>query len=283
MNVHRLTTSLFSNSLVRTGGRKGRGLFYLLLSGVLTLATPAVATEYQPPDRGTPGRLEGAGTRVLEPEDFQPPSETYPEVTRGACIFDLDETGRPLTPLVPENAFGVTLQGYPTFFVYVPALPEDAQLEFVVTEWELTETDVRDRDVYATTFNAPETAGILPITMPPRDDEGNSIEPLQVEKDYTWFVRIVCDPENPMRYGPDIWVEAWAKRFNASADFAATLEAATPFQRYDFYANTGVWYEALQTLATLRRESDTPELQRAWRELLESVELDDFVDEPLLD
>lgn len=251
----------------------------------IDLSILVARAEFQPPDRGTPGRLEGAGTRFLERGDFQPPDETILDLTRGACDLDLEETSTPLTPLVPENDFGITLQGYPTFFVYVPELPERAAIEFVVTEWEFVETeagtDVRDRDVYATTFDAPEEAGIFPLTLPQRDDAGNAIDPLQVERDYTWFVRVICDAERPTRYGPDIWVEAWVKRLNPSADFAATLEAATPLQRHDLYAETGVWYDALATLAELRRDKSPPEVHAAWRDLLESVGLEEVVDEPL--
>ncbi|PPT07550.1 Membrane protein related to metalloendopeptidase [Geitlerinema sp. FC II] len=245
----------------------------------------ARAEEFQPPDRGTPGRLEGAGTRLLEPGDFQPPDETLLDVTRGACDLDLEETSTPLTPLVPENDFGITLQGYPTFFVYVPELPDTAAIEFVVTEWEFNETesgtDVSDRDLYATTVDAPEEAGILALTLPSQDEAGNTIEPLRVEGNYTWFVRVICDAERPTRYGPDIWVEAWVKRLNPSDRFAATLASATSLQRQELYAETGVWYDALATLAELRRDDPTPAVDAAWRELLESVGLNEVADESL--
>ncbi|MDC0834972.1 DUF928 domain-containing protein [Geitlerinema sp. CS-897] len=245
----------------------------------------ARAEEFQPPDRGTPGRLEGAGTRLLEPGDFQPPDETLLDVTRGACDLDLEETSTPLTPLVPENDFGITLQGYPTFFVYVPELPDTAAIEFVVTEWEFSETesgtDVSDRDLYATTVDAPEEAGILALTLPSQDEAGNTIEPLRVEGNYTWFVRVICDAERPTRYGPDIWVEAWVKRLNPSDRFAATLASATSLQRQELYAETGVWYDALATLAELRRDDPTPAVDAAWRELLESVGLNEVADESL--
>lgn len=245
----------------------------------------ARAEEFQPPDRGTPGRLEGAGTRLLEPGDFQPPDETLLDVTRGACDLNLEEISTPLTPLVPENDFGITLQGYPTFFVYVPELPDTAEIEFVVTEWEFNETesgtDVSDRDLYAATFDAPEEAGILALTLPSQDEAGNAIEPLRVEGHYTWFVRVICDAERPTRYGPDIWVEAWVKRLNPSDRFAATLASATSLQRQELYAETGVWYDAIATLAQLRRDDPTPAVDAAWRELLESVGLNEVADESL--
>lgn len=243
------------------------------------------AEEFQPPDRGTPGRLEGAGTRLLEPEDFQPPDETLLDITRGACDVNLDATSTPLTPLVPESDFGITLQGYPTFFVYVPELPDTAAIEFVVTEWEFIETEsgteVFDRDLYATTLEPPENAGILPLPLPPRDDAGNPVEPLQVDRNYTWFLRVICDAEHPTRYGPDIWVEAWVKRLNPSAEFAATLETATPLQRQELYAETGVWYDALQTLVELRRDETATEVDETWLELLNSVGLVELADEPI--
>jgi hypothetical protein len=252
----------------------------------LGLSFAPLRAEFKPPNRGTPGRLEGAGTRLLEPEDFQPPDPATPDTTRGACRTLPDADATPLTPVVPSELFGVTLRDYPTFWIYVPELPETAQLEFAVTQWQFEETpegeEVREREVYVGRFDAPTEGGIVPLSLPEETESGEAIAPLEVEGDYTWFVRVICDPEHPTRYGPEIWAEAWVKRLNPSPEFALLLDEAQPLVRYDLLAETGVWYDALDRLARLRLEADTPERQAQWQQLLESVGLDAIDEEALL-
>lgn len=283
-------TTRLSDDLPRSPRLRRWGAAIASLALLFGSLAPAARADFEPPDRGTPGRLEGAGTRVLEPEDFQPPDESVPEATRGACTTAINNVELPLTPLVPDNQFGVALSGYPTFLVYLPQLPQGAQLEFAVTQWTFEDGEdgqqVRDRDIYSARFDAPDLSsdgGVLALTLPEETEEGTAIAPLELEKNYTWFVRILCDPDHPTRYGPDIWVEAWVKRFEASESFAEQLDRADADLTYDLLAETGVWYDAIANLARLRADADRPERQAAWQNLLDAVALSEVADRPLLE
>ena len=113
--------------------------------GVLMPLAPARA-EFVPPDRGTPGRLEGAGTRWRDPNrgEFDPPDQPLFDTVRGSCATTPEADG--LTLLAPRDALGLTLNEYPRFFAYIPPLPDGAQIEFAVTEWERLMTDAGGRD-----------------------------------------------------------------------------------------------------------------------------------------
>ncbi|OAB59924.1 hypothetical protein AY600_03940 [Phormidium willei BDU 130791] len=251
------------------------GLGILVLS-VGTLASPALG-EFVPPDRGTPGRLEGAGTR-WSPSQTEPRDQPLFDTVRGSCASSPDVNARPLTLLVPPDILGITLQEYPRFFVYVPPLPEEARLEFAVTQWEYLDgeqgEEIRDREVYVGQVSPPEEGGILPLQLPQQDDEGNSVTPLAVGQDYTWFVRILCNPESPTSFGPDIWREAWVTRLAPTPEFAAELEDASLSQQVGLLAETGVWYDALDRLAELRSRADEDEsnVEQRWQQFLDWVE-----------
>ncbi|NMG58729.1 DUF928 domain-containing protein [Geitlerinema sp. P-1104] len=257
----------------------------LSLISVFTAQVPAWA-EFVPPDRGTPGRLEGAGTRWRDPSqgEFTPPDQPLFDTVRGSCTTTAaDASASALTLLAPLDTLGITLEEYPRFFLYVPPLPEGAQLEFAVTEWErlVTEAgdDIRDRQVYLTQVTPPQEGGVMALELPEVDDEGNPITPLAVGQNYTWFVRILCDPDSPTRFGPDIWREAWVRRLAPTEEFASQLAEAPLAEQVGLLAETGVWYDALARLAQLRSQSDEPELEQRWQGLLESIGLEEVAGE----
>ncbi|WP_159788397.1 DUF928 domain-containing protein [Sodalinema gerasimenkoae] len=248
---------------------------------MLTALAP-VQAEFVPPDRGTPGRLEGAGTRWQDPSqgEFDPPDQPLFDTVRGSCATSPDDRTPALTLLAPLDSLGITLEDYPRFFVYVPPLPEGAQLEFAVTEWErlLTDSgeDIRDRQVYLTQVTPPRDGGVMALELPQVDDDGNPVSPLTVGQNYTWFVRILCDANAPNTFGPDIWREAWVRRLDPTDEFASQLAEAPLAEQVGLLAETGVWYDALDRLAQLRSQSDELDLEQRWQGLLESIGLEDF-------
>ncbi|MCC5897365.1 MAG: DUF928 domain-containing protein [Phormidium sp. BM_Day4_Bin.17] len=253
----------------------------MALTSLLTGPTAAQA-EFVPPDRGTPGRLEGAGTRWQDPSraEFDPPDQPLFDTVRGSCASSADDSVPALTLLAPLDSLGITLEDYPRFFVHVPPLPEGAQLEFAVTEWErlLTDAgeDIRDRLVYLTQVTPPRDGGVMALELPQVDDEGNPVTPLAVGHSYTWFVRILCDSDAPTSFGPDIWREAWVKRLAPTDEFASQLAEASLAEQVGLLAETGVWYDALDRLAQLRSQSDELDLEQRWQGLLEAIGLKDL-------
>lgn len=232
--------------------RSHRSLTVALLS--LGLATgiglggfplQAIAQEYVPPLRGVPGRREGGGTR-------------------GGC----PSTQPSLTALMPDSNFGTTLSAYPSFLWYVPGL-ESQQAEFVLL-------DENDEVVYETAFQMTSSAGIVSLSLPATAN----IPPLQVGKDYHWYFSLICDPLD--RSG-DLYTEGWIQRIEADADLMARLEAAPVGDRPTIYAESGIWYDAVASLATLRRtQPGNSGFAMGWQTLLRSVDLGSLDNQPLV-
>jgi hypothetical protein len=205
----------------------------------------AIAQEYVPPNRGIPGRREGGGTRGC---------------WSSATSIPLD---LPLTALVPQQNIGYTLVGYPTFYLYVPQFYAEQ-----ATAAEFVLSDVDGNEVYKTTFQTNDTAGIISLSLP----ESANLPPLEVGKDYHWSFSLVCDVSDR---SADVVVDSWIQRIEPDAQLSAALQTTPPAQLPNLYARSGIWYDALTSVVQLRQqpEQDVPAAQ--WETLLNSVELDD--------
>ncbi|MBW4520682.1 MAG: DUF928 domain-containing protein [Scytolyngbya sp. HA4215-MV1] len=210
--------------------------------GLAVGLAPFVAlASYTPPRLGKPGRRVGAGVR-------------------GVCM----ESGRPLMPLVPTNAFGTTVEDQPTLFWYVP--PTSAQSA------EFTLLDENYKEVYKTTLPLQKVPGIISFQLP----AGTMLE---LQKSYRWQFSLVCDANVP---SANPFVEGEIQRVEISQSLTKSLERSPLRDRPEIYAKAGIWHDALSTLAELRclRPGD-PLLTSRWITLLNSVELNDFAAEPL--
>lgn len=223
----------------------------LLLTTALvsSMATLAVA-QYVPPDRGLPGRREGGGTR-------------------GGCVL----TQPTLTAMIPSQNFGATVEEYPTFFWYVPQT-NATTAEFVLLDG--------NRTVYETTIDLPKTPGILRLNLP----TDGSVPPLTIGKDYQWYFSIICNADD--RSG-DLLTRGWIQRQTKTSALATKLSQATVIDRSTIYAQAGIWYDAMKTLADLRQSQSSAGMQQSqllsdrWHSLLESVGLEDFADQPFIE
>ncbi|MEG4284481.1 DUF928 domain-containing protein [Microcoleus sp. A006_D1] len=217
------------------------------LSGSRPNSQPSAATwnNFQPPEQGVPGRREGGGTRGL----------ACPTAT---------------TALIPQSTMGQTISEKPTFFYYVPlALDKTVQFELA---------DENDKTVYKKSFRmVTSRAGIVSVSL---DSDGNS-PALKVGKNYQWYFTIKC---NPKSYTDDVLVSGWINR-TAIAPTVKTELDRSPDRRaqLSIFAQQGLWYEYLATLAQLRRESPSDaSLALKWSEVLSSVELGKISQEPLV-
>ena len=233
------------------------------------------------PGRGHPPTT-GGGTNVFPaPDEIAPGSRTgEASRSRGVC----PRVTTPLTALMPvtqgtsgrqsasttpttsESVYGLTLAERPTFWFYVPyPLTSSRLLEFVLQ-------DEKGNDVYQTQFTASGTEpGVVGLQLPP------TVDPLEVGKRYRWFFLIYCNPEQPT------FVEGWVERVELNPTLKNQLDqATTPQQKAALYAEAGVWFEALTTLAELRRQKPNDQaLNAQWLELLQSVDLEAIATEPV--
>ncbi|UNU25911.1 DUF928 domain-containing protein [Microcoleus vaginatus] len=203
---------------------------------------------FQPPEDGVPGRREGGGTRGLE----------CPTATTA------------LTALIPQSTMGQTISATPTFFYYLPiALDKTVQFELA---------DERDKTLYKKSFRmVTSRAGIVSVRL---DSDGNS-PALEVGKNYQWYFTIKCNPKNSTE---DVLVSGWINR-TALVPTVKTELDRSPDRRAKLiiFAQQGLWYEYLATLAQLRMESPSDaSLALKWLEVLNSVELGKIAQEPLV-
>lgn len=203
----------------------------------------ALAQSYIPPDRGLPGRREGGGTRGCWRSDVSISAEDR------------------MTALVPSQNFGYTLSAYPTFFVYVPQFyAENA----VAAEFILN--DANDNELYRATFQTAKTSGIISLSLP----ANANLPAMEVGKDYHWSFALVCDASDR---SADVVVDSWIQRIEPTAELTAELQTAAVEQHPTIFAQRGVWYDALSSLATLRNQPNGAIPASQWVNLLNSVGL----------
>ncbi|MBW4548637.1 MAG: DUF928 domain-containing protein [Symplocastrum torsivum CPER-KK1] len=235
------------------------------------------------PGRGNPdGRTFGGGSNVFPAPDEVAPGSRTGEASRarGGC----PRVTTPLTALMPvtkgtssgqsasttpttsESVYGLTVAERPTFWFYVPyPLTSSRPVEFVLQ-------DEDGNDIYQTQFTESGTVpGVVGLQLPP------TVDPLEVGKRYRWYFLIYCNPEEPT------FVEGWVERVALNPTLKTQLDqATTPQQKADLYAQAGIWYEAVTTLAELRRQKPNDQaLNAQWLELLQSVDLEAIATEPV--
>jgi len=226
---------------------------------------------------------------------FKPnPDQPSPEITTGGgrrndgqcsrkqSVAEDTTASQALTVLVPSvlNAqplkeserspagvnFQLTVSEKPTFLVYVP--PTSAQV------LELRLEDEEGQLIgEVTRLNLTETPGIYSISLP------ETAPPLAIGKEYKWLVSMACQVSGP----DDPFVEGSIRRVSPDSIRTGSLEQVTDLEQVAVYAESGIWQDAVVSLAALRQTQPTnPEVVSAWENLLRSVELEDIINAPLI-
>lgn len=234
--------------------------------------TAMTYTPPPPPDRGAPGnRGEGA--------------------SRGCTATPLGNTNRSasLMALVPEQTvpeqpsdttsdatsitqvWGLTSTAYPRLWFSVPYAPNQiSAIEFVLQ-------NDQDQLVYRTPIAVPATSGVMSVQIP------STASGLEINQSYHWFfkVRVLCEPDQTPTLN---YVEGWIQRTQLDQALSDRLTQATLQQQAELYAENGIWYDALTTLAQLKlAQPDNEAIAQEWTDLLTSVGLTDVATQPLID
>ena len=217
-----------------------------------------------PPDRGAPGQRQDAGTRGGCPLVDRPLTALAPIVQRTA-----GETQRS-NPKMPtwDSVLGLTVAERPTFWFYVPySLTPTQDIEFVLQ-------DEKGNEVYKSLLTASDTSpGVVGFELPSTE------APLAVGKMYHWFLTIYCNPEN-REVRP--FVHGWVQRVALNPSLKRQLAQATPQESVALYIANNIWYEAVTSLAKLRRKnSENALLTDEWTKLLQSVNLEAIAQKPI--
>jgi Domain of Unknown Function (DUF928) len=223
----------------------------------------AAALEFKPPRRGIPGRREGGGTR----EGSLPVPGADPCNAGSAVQF---------AALMPPTNFGLTTSEFPRFFWSTPRT-KARFAEFTLHEAsESADKKMSDRAlVYRSTFRINGDAGIASFALP----RNTGIPGLAVGADYHWTISLICNPQNRKQ---DTKVEGWVQRMAPDAALASQLSQSTPSDRPKLYADNGIWFDTLSSLADLRyaKTLDTS-LAEDWANLLKGVNLPNSTTLPL--
>lgn len=214
---------------------------------------------------------QGKASLVYIPSNIGIPNRRTPGATRGGCTQEIKPLTapttqmNPLTALVPEMDPQLTTEGKPVFFFYIP--------QTSAQELELAMLDENDNLLGKNTIKPPIKPGIVSIS--PSAD----MLPLQVGKTYHWSFSVICDRED--RSG-SLVVQGSIQRITPDPNLTIELKKAKPQERATLYATAGLWQDSLATLAELRRDvPKDPEVKTDWEELLKSVGLEQFAQQPI--
>ncbi|NEO97392.1 MAG: DUF928 domain-containing protein [Symploca sp. SIO2E9] len=208
-------------------------------------------TPNPPADRGTPGHREGAASRGQRKL-----------LTALVPAFE-GTSDEPLS----ESVLGLTIEEHPTFWFYVPKpFTPTRELEFILE-------DEHGNQLYQNSFTVSETSsGIVSIELP------TTVEALEVGKIYHWYFKVYLYPNFPTS------VDGWVQRVPLKSSLQSQLEQATPQQEAAIYAANGIWYEAITSLAQLRRQRpEDREINDDWSKLLQDVHLEAVAQEPIIE
>ncbi|HEY9640586.1 MAG TPA: DUF928 domain-containing protein [Coleofasciculaceae cyanobacterium] len=241
----------------------------VLLTGAIALTLISLLTHTPAQAQNAPGARQRGGATYIK---FEPPALGNAPGGRargGASRGECPTVTQPLTALVPTingSVGGLTGTDHPTFWFYVPyALTADHPAEFVLL-------DQHNKYVYQTTLiggQNPDT-GILGVTLP-------DTLTLTAGQSYQWVFMVNCEIDNP------IFTRGSIQKITLNAPLAQQIAQAAPLEKARLYAEHGIWFDALTTLAGLKTDQPTdPAIAAAWKSLLESVDLADVADKPFV-
>lgn len=194
------------------------------------------------------------------PKDIGAPRVTLSALSRGEC-----NEIRCLMALMPNTLSGVehypqTTSAYPTFFFNVPKF--SGQAEFRLYEISPDSTPKR---TYKKTFAIASQSSIMSFRVP------QDAPALKVGKFYRW--------EYSLNNAESSKCVGLVRRVSPVLQ---DLDRAQPLEKASIYANAGIWFEAVETLAVARRaQPRNPEIEAEWVDLLRSVKLDAIISQPI--
>ncbi|NJL10389.1 MAG: DUF928 domain-containing protein [Calothrix sp. SM1_7_51] len=217
-----------------------------------------------PPDRGASGDRGGAASRGC--------GNGNQSVIALVPIYEQELKREQTEAVSMTKVWGLTVSEHPTFWFSVPNQKSTINtIEFVLKD----ESSKPSQTLYRASIAIPEKPGIIRVSLPVRTP------PLQIGKMYHWFfkMKVICNPQQaPERQ----YVEGWVQRVSPNPKLASSLKQATAYQRVGLYAENGIWYDALTTLAELRLvKPQDANLATDWINLLQSVGLEKLANQPL--
>jgi hypothetical protein len=179
-------------------------------------------------------------------------------------------TRSPHLLLIPESNKVLTASSNPTFYWYLP--PNNA----AAVEFSLR--DAEDRELYNTRYLlgddslTPKNSGrIMGLQLPISD----SFKGLEIGQEYVWEVVVICELDSPSYQNGAMGV---VERVAITNDLRNKLNDASSEEQLSLYIDAKLWYETVNVMINLRRlKPNDPEVEAAWKKLMESVNLSEVV------
>lgn len=190
---------------------------------------------------------------------FKAPLRGAPATRVGGGTRSAAATAMSLDVLAPDQT-GYTTQAKPTIYWYVS--------ETINHPVEVTITGMRLEDavkpLLEVTLQPPVSKGIHALRL---EEHSVSLKP---DVEYQYFVAVV---KNYNQRADDIIAGGSIKRVSASGDVQAKLKQASPERAAAVYAESGIWYDAIDELS--KQIVANPALRKQRAALLEQVGLKD--------
>jgi Domain of Unknown Function (DUF928) len=185
--------------------------------------------------------------------------------SRGECRNYESLAG--IVPTVNGKVWGVTTAEHPTFWFYSPkAIPTASPMVFVLE-------DANHVPLYTTTLNQEIKAGFIHLSL------SDTSPAMVVDQPYFWTLALYCDPEDP---GEFVSINGTIARVAIEPAQQTQLQAAPPIERVKWYAEHGIWYDALNAIA--EPYEDHPQnaaFAAAWVDLLKYASLESLASQPI--
>lgn len=113
----------------------------------------------------------------------------------------------------------------------------------------------------------------------------DSAPSLQVNQRYRWFFSVTCDSKSLSGEPQSIDLEGLILRVDMNQKVSRKLEkATTPLDKFQIYAESGIWHEAITILAKLRKDNPgSQEIKTQWENLLAIFGFNDVAKAPILE
>ncbi len=179
---------------------------------------------YKPPLRGAPGGRIGGGTRMAGGD--------HPS----------------LMALVPDHT-GLSTRAQPSLYWYL-SRPSNRKIEFTLNDEEAGRTLIQ------TFLKSDVKVGIVRVDL---SDFDVTLSP---DREYTWFISLVLDPNQPSR---DVYSGGKIKRISPSEGHRQKPAKASGTDVAVAYAEKGIWYDSLDILSRLIESNPTDHALRRHR------------------
>lgn len=214
------------------------------------------------PDRGRPGgRQSGGASRGGCDAPGQPPLTALVPTYNNPEHSASDSTELPTA----DSVFSLTTKANPTFWFYTPYSISETPMELVIQ-------DEQNNTLYQSRITAERNeSGVISVPLP------ETATALEVGSLYRWYFMAYCNEASPA------FVEGWIERVPVNSTLGASLENSALRAQAVAYAQNGIWQEAISAIGEqYQAQPNREDLLEDWKSLLESADLQDIAEEPLV-